>query len=233
MKKLITLLLMLSGTSVLYGQASTNEGLDNSDVWFGNLIKELPLRAPETKGSYYLDEEWKMSNITMMTNGVIKGYPAKLDLKQYELDIKVGDQVKVIKLLKVKEFKWINSSGDSSKFVNTEHLYGVVDGTGRMMQELVGNTTSLYKYVETYIQEANYNKAMGVGQKDHQIKIKSLYYLGKNGRLSLISPKIKKNQGLFGDNYDKVFEFAKANKLKLSREEDLIKVVKFLNGSNS
>ncbi|MEL7002080.1 MAG: hypothetical protein AAFN93_05000 [Bacteroidota bacterium] len=233
MKKLVTLMLMLGSTSIIYGQTSTNEGLADRDVWFGNLIRELPSRPAETTGSYYLDDSWKVSNITLISKGQVKGYPTKLDLKQYELDIQVGDEIKVVQLLKVKEFKWADSPGDSSKFVNTEHLYGAVDGTGRMMEELVGNTFSLYKHMETYIQEANYNKAMGVGQQDNQIKLKKEYYLSKEGRLWLVSPKLKKNRELFGDHYSKVVAFTKANKLKFNREEDLIEVIKFLNGLNT
>lgn len=229
MKKLVTLSLMFLSTSIIYGQTSTNEGVAQGDVWFGNIIRELPVRPADTKGSYYLDDMWKMSNITLLSKGIIKGYPAKLDLKHYELDIQVDDEVKVIKLFTVKEFKWLEQSGDSCKYVNTEQLYGVIEGTGRIMEELVNGDVSLYKHFETYIQEANYNVAMNVGSKDDMIKMKEKFYIAVDGKLSKVEPKIKKNASLFGENYGATAKFVKDNKLKLNREEDLVRVVEFLN----
>lgn len=228
---MISIFLLFIGAVVVCAQTNPIDRVTDRDIEFGNFIRQLPNRSPETKGSYYLDDNWKMSNIKLLSNGVVKGYPAKLDLKHYELDLQIDGEVKVIKLLTIREFSWIEMTGDSSKYVNTEHLYGAVDGTGRVMEELVENEISLYKYTETYILEANYNAAMNVGQKDNLIKTRETFYIAIDNKLTLIDPKLKKNEALFGELYNQVAEFTKNNKLKLNRQEDLIKIVSFLNES--
>lgn len=192
------------------------------------IIYNLPAPKGELKGTYYLDEDWKETSVRLSSNSPVPNLPMRLDLRANGLEVKTDDGIKFINNSMIKEFAWKNNRLDSSKYINTSHYFSS-DNDNRIMEELVYGQIGLYKYHETFIEKANYNPALDVGSKDDVVKLKAMYYFSKDDELYKISSKLKKNQGFFGSDFDKVKSFMKENKLKMNNDEDLKRIAIFAN----
>ncbi|WP_300674333.1 hypothetical protein [Soonwooa sp.] len=93
-----------------------------------------------------------------------------------------------------------------------------------------GEKAKLYKRekVELLKGEKSPN-AYGKDANDYYAKEKDVYIIAANDRYYRIPKNIKDFATLSIDNKEKVMDFAKSNKINLSKEEDLIKLVEFIN----
>ncbi len=197
----------------------------------GHVINEIKLPLAKTTGSIYLIEDWQLGNFTIKGVPAYKGFFLRFDLKDQNLEIKVDNKVKVCVLSRLENFSLENKDLDSSSYfvnINTIPNHYAINTKG-VVQVLYEEKIVLYKYFYLETKKATYVPTVALGNRNEQIIKKSSYYVQSSGKVYKISASLKKNKELFINQYIKVENFIKENKLKLKSESDLIKIVKYYN----
>ena len=204
--------------------------IHDTNVDPAGIVDELPLAPPKTIGDTYIEDDWMLGDVELLNGKKIDRYPLKYDLKNNELDISYNGEVRTCPAEKIKYFSW-NKVGQKNavKFVNTTYLINVKKGNPRevMAQAYSGNLIGLYKQYYLDFKESTYVPALDMGNKNNKILVKSYYYVLQNNEFFKLSMTLRKNKILFGGKYTEVENHSKENKLKLKKEEDLIKLIKF------
>lgn len=222
---LLTALLLgaasLSAQTIVYTKENIHEIPEN--VHTGSKISELKY-DPKLIGSNFLNEEWRMANIYILGDTIrIEDVPARMDLSNGVLEVKVGDQIMVVPSYKIDkvEFAGWREWYRSRSGIN---LYGP---TG-FYKVLYDGKSQLYCHYSTRIRESNYNVALDKGRKDDEIVIVETYYLMRNGKLIELESKKKKLIEQLGGS--KLEQFIRDNGINLKEDSGMIAIAEYLDG---
>jgi virulence-associated protein VagC len=229
MNKLILIIvffLTLSRASAQYNE-TVNSVIDKQ---FG-IIRELPSRGAEVKGSVYLNDDWIPSTVYLKPGNFsvdkFENIPVKVNLKTNELEIQTRDGIRILEALQIKAFEWANSvDKHREQFVNCNTLTTDSNGLSGFCK-VSGADVKLIRQDYLDVLKSNYNVAMDVGSKDDQIIKKFKLYLLRDNK---IKPCNKKTlYAVMADKAKEVKKFIKVNNLRITREEDARMVVDFYN----
>lgn len=194
-------------------------GLETGEMLFG-----IPLPEGKVIGDTYLDTNWKTGSIMLYDKEkMIERYPIRYDIYTNELDIKTGQQVKVIAGNKIKSFSWIDSSyAEPVYFINARDFKNEA-GTqlSGFFQVLVDGPLPLLCKTDIVIRKADYNVQMNVGSKDDKILKKEKYYYLKDGKAREVPAGKKKMLALFGEHAITIEKYIKDSRSS-SRESELL-----------
>ncbi|MBX2895895.1 MAG: hypothetical protein KF763_10665 [Cyclobacteriaceae bacterium] len=237
MKYLYLILLVLS-TSLIFGQTSippqmraqftlerlsSTSGLGPSDILYG-----VPMSPGTVIGDVYLDKKWNKATLLHEgTETLIEGYFVKYNLKDKTVEIKTRTGIKAVTANQIKSMVWIDSvSNFPSYFIKASTYSFEGSSLTGMMEVLVDANYPLFKYYTVEIKEPTYNVAMGSGSKDTRIIRRAMYFSLLNSQLI----QIKNTKDLIGiSNREKLERYIKTEKLSPKKEQDLIKIITYLN----
>ncbi len=233
MKKTIVLVFILSLSFVTvyaqHGESTTNYVSSEK----GSLLKvtEMPLQKGETQGSIYLEKDWYYGNLELEGDKVILDYPLKYNLKSGELEIKVTwDSIRVVNFSKIERFTWEGARG-SEYFVNAKKYTGDsyevnVNGFFKVLED---GETKLFENSYLELLPSSYNTAMDAGRNYDEYTKKNKLYIYKDGKLSQVKKNKKSVLSAMNDKETEVKLYAKENKLKYRKAEDITSMVKYYN----
>ncbi|MCB0491936.1 MAG: hypothetical protein KDC93_05915 [Cyclobacteriaceae bacterium] len=193
-------------------------GISRSDLLYG--IDTDPGRV---LGDYYLDTKWNPSSMLMYgSEKIIEGYPVKYDIEGNAIEVKVGKQVKLIKVSQIESLIWYDSVTMVPRaFVNAkEYTEEGIELSG-LLEVLVDGNIPLIKRTTIWVKRPDYVVAFDVGSKDTQINKREVFYYSKGKELFEIKKK-KQLIELFGDKGDKVNRFIKVNQLNIKEQRGLV-----------
>ena len=234
--KLLLFLLMVSllhSTSIAQitnrteGFVDANKGLPNST------ITEIPYVPDSYDGTFYIADEWSEGSIEVKGDQAIIGYPLKYDLHMERMEIKVGEEEKMMELDMIKSFEWADSlTGKTRSFINGTDFHYVASYKTHGIFEVVeaGGKMQLLRKQEIKIKEGNYNLQIDIGDRTPKLVKVSSFYLQKDNLVFKLPNKKWKRYLFFGKESHAVEEYVKSNKLKFRREKDLKLIVRFFNG---
>jgi len=193
------------------------------------LKSEIPLAEPVVKGSTYLDEQWHKAEIVLEGGYGTEDLPVRIEIEQANIEIMYKGEVKYLDLRKVDHINYANNLTNARQvikradgyLVNGEALKGIV-----MVHQ--GKRYSAIKHFYIEFIQANYNVALDVGSKDHRKVKKEKLYIAEGNLLIPVKGKEKTIVSKLGADREKALAIIKQHKLKLSREEDLNKLVDLL-----
>ncbi|MEA2041639.1 MAG: hypothetical protein U9N85_03705 [Bacteroidota bacterium] len=194
----------------------------------GNMIlMETETKAPETKGSYFLEEDWNSGIITLYSESEIKNYPFKYNMKYNQFELKTLEDIKVLPTQDVQSFIWINNSGRKQYFINCSEF---AESTEKGFYQIISKgTVSLVKYTNIELLSPNYNAAMDAGSKASRYTKENDYYVQIGKTFKKIKPRKRKILRIFNDKSETVEQFAKQNNLRYRDEDDLAKIFNYYN----
>ncbi len=179
-------------------------------------------------GDTYYDIHWAKSSILLLDSKMINGYLARYDIRQNEFEFRFQNGVKVVSGNKVKNFVWIDSlSGQAKQLVNTqEHLLNSAPFNG-VAELLVDGKASLFKKITLDEIPPTFNSALNVGSKDYTIVKKVKYFFSIDNNIQELKKRqaIKSLQLIQPD----IENFCKKESINWTKEDDLIKLFKYLN----
>ncbi len=199
----------------------------------GGTITEFRMPNPKTEGSVYLLEGWTLADVTLKNGLELNSYFIRYDLQNHLVEIKADEKVKVIDESKVKVFKWLNGKNAQRE----EYLNGSsfrLDGgvlLGFFKLEYQGESR-LLSYTNLKLQKSNYVPALNSGEKNNKLVKKTSVYIEKDKSLFKV-PKSRKNfleLEIFEGKSNEILKFIKNNNLSIKQKNDLIEILKFLNG---
>lgn len=211
------------------GQTSRSEGMiDLSTNLENSLVQQIPLKPLSTTGTYFYLDEWKKGQIELFNGSKINGFSLKYDIENDELVIKTDQAVKKLDGQDVRKFALTNSL-QPINFINAKFysINGIVKGG--FYEILVVGENQLLSKQSVAIQQATYNPAIDMGTEENKIVKKETLFLARNMELFEFGSSQKKNLEIFGSKSQIIKQFAKDNKLKLKKKEDLIQIVSHYN----
>ncbi len=172
------------------------DGLGRSDMFQG-----VDIEPGRVLGDYYLDSKWNVASVLLYGSGkVVDGYAVKYDVEGNAVEVKVGNQIKLI----------VNAKNYTEEGVALSGL----------LEVLVDGNIPLIKKTTIWVKRPDYVLAFDVGNKDTQINKREVFYYAKGQELFEIKKK-KQLIELFGDVGEEVNRFIKINQLNVKEQRGL------------
>lgn len=193
------------------------------------VMKELPPRIGDVKGSVYLNEEWTKSDLYLKpgssSGNKIENVPIRLDLENNALEVLTTAGIRLLDDSKVDRFEFADpQTGERSMYVNGSQF--TVDGAPLSgFCKVSGENVKVIRCDYLEVLKPNYNVSMDVGSKDEQIIKKYKLYLSKDGET--VSCNKKSLYAMMADKATAIKKFVKAERIRISKEEGLRKVAAY------
>ena len=183
----------------------------------------------DVEGSKYIQEDFEMAVIS-----IYSGYKFNVKYNAYDDEMEVqGKDDKSFALNKGEKNAEIT-------FLNANITYGIFDYMGSDGQVIpgyfqklnVGDAVSLLKKEKIMFIEEKASKTGYDAYRPPQFKrLNDQFYIKqKSNPIAIESPRNKKGvSSLFPEKKDKILKFIKENKIKTNKEDDLMKLISFIN----
>lgn len=225
-KKLISIFTFL-GFSSLVSTAQPGSGaltLDISDIYVASDIETFDHRDKELEYNAFITEDWEQADLISANNQIVSKYLLKYDPYVQKIYLKNGSDMIAIPPTYIKGFILKTSSKDRSF-----EKFKLEGKTFEFLELIEKGEISLYKRFETSLLRSNYNPLLDAGNFNDRVIIKEKYFLYKDENFTELPSKRKKSLKYFISKNSKCKDFIKKNKLNLKNEEDLVRILKFLN----
>lgn len=191
---------------------------------------QIPLAEPKLIGSSYLSEEWQSAEIFLKTGEKIEGYPVKVEIEHANVEIQYKGEIKFLNLEAIDFIRCFDSNTGKYSIVKSAKQFNQNDTPLTGIVEVIndGSRYSVVKHFYIEIRMANYNVALDVGSKDHQKLKKEKLYLAQGTKLLAVKGNKNKLTEQLGDDSERAQKIIKSHKLNLSKESDLVTLVKLL-----
>ncbi|WP_282125333.1 hypothetical protein [Marinifilum flexuosum] len=184
-------------------------------------------RKGKTVGSCYWNEQWRKADILLVTDSILIGdVESRIDIRRNELEVKYKGEIKVIPSFRINALQFIGDTGvyttEGALKVREKGFYSI----------LVQGKNTLLCGAELEIIKANYNIALGVGNK-HDTMIKKDKFFIYCQEDSLIH--LETSKGKLRKQFKEtpiVSSYLKKNKINPRNKKELIQFVNFLNKNN-
>lgn len=201
----------------------TMEGIsDPGGVTRGEVLYGVEVQPGRILGDYYLDSKWNQGSLLAYgTDKVIDGYYMKYDIEGNSIEIKVGQQIKLISVNKIESIIWRDSITNNTRaFVNSKDYTVEGEEINGLIEILEDGVIPLVKRTTIWIKRPDYVMAFDVGNKDTQINKRDNFYYAKGKELIEIKRK-KDLLPAFGNKSEEMARYIKVNRLNLSDERHL------------
>lgn len=189
----------------------------------------LSITLPKVVAQAYSIEVWHYGEIMKKDSSVERG-KISYSFSDEEIQIQTPTQIKIYHAKDLINFRFTDSISHKLRFVETIKYKTDKDYTVPGFFELMkkGQDMSLVKR-EYLMQYAVTDGLSGFVSYQKQLEVD--YFYVKNGGIYFLTLKPKKFFEIFGAKEFQIKEYYKTNKLKLSREEDLMKIFEYFNKS--
>lgn len=215
-------ILAISSNIFIYGQQtlSVNQVLGDNSVFTGITSSGKIFKYEDIKGTPYTDSLFKMAKLADNYEEV----PVRYNSYKDEVEFKKGENIQVVP--KQKEFSRINIKASSQTIVYLE----TGDELKGYFFELVSGKITLYKKEKAIFRNEVPATNSYAASKPAEFKIQDpVYYIGINNSFIKKPKNQKEIIEAFPSLKDQINTYFKSNKVKFNKEEDLIKLVNFLN----
>lgn len=178
-------------------------------------------------GTCYWDEQWRKSNILLVIDSILIGdVETRIDVRRNELEVKYKGEIKAIPSYRVHFVEFIDNN---DVFITENVLKISKKGFYRVM---VDDKNILLCGSEIEIVKANYNVALGVGNKyDTTVKKDKFFVYSQNGKLIHIELSKSKIRKQFRD-MPVLYDYLIKNKINPKDKNQLVQFVDFINQNN-
>ncbi len=231
--KLLFLILMTLTYLPVFAQQNDGTGQSNSHIYgdgFNARVREIPYTPGETRGSYYLFENWSPGTITMRNGEEVRDIFLKYNFDKELLDIKTDSAYYALSAADTKRFTIYDDEQKAFR-----HFVAAIDykieGTplAGALEVLYEDRISLMSRTDPKLIEANYKGALSGGAKSDKIVKEKEYLLADQGQIVILPTKKKEAIQVLKAYDTSVDRFIKKNRIKTKHQEDLIRVVEHLN----
>ncbi|MFC2125035.1 hypothetical protein ACFLU5_09510 [Bacteroidota bacterium] len=196
------------------------------------VLEAFGYRVIGNGGKYYLDKEWRTTDIYFRSGLVVKDFPVRYDIEFNLLEIQIGDEIKVLPIGKL--FKY--------EFLHAETGRIIVHGSGRDFKTEHGTPVSglceIYERgewavitnINYSIKDPDYIKELDVGNKDERLFLEKDKFLCINKIAYPLTTKKKDLINIIGRESSEAKSYLEKEKLNPRRIEDLKVLVNYLDG---
>lgn len=191
----------------------------------------MPFVSYETRGSYFLNDDWLISRITLRNDTVVEGYYMRYDLEFNRLEVDIDQSVKMLDLKQVKSFELYEPKADRSiLFLNGfDFLYDGVPLVGIYEVVTGGGPIRLFSKIDVDFYRSNYRSGWSMFRMEEGYRKSEKFYLNFSNQVYPITKNAKENLALFNNHAGAVEQYMKQKKLGFKKRNDLIEVVRYFN----
>ena len=228
-KKTIISLLFLSFTSLSFGQSRNEISIQNSIGFLclstdGSLKRKI-LNETDIDGSPYLNKEFISGNIFTKNKIQYVGVPLRYNIYNDEMEFKT-DTENYLAISDPKSMKEIRIGGAVFVYDIKRNKKGEQEGYYELLQD--GNVRLLSRY-NIVFKPITSTTGYKQSQPPRLNRNANTYYIKTGSSEPLLLASKKDLDVIFGSKNDKLLAFIKSRKLNVKKEEDLIKLVEFIN----
>jgi hypothetical protein len=190
-----------------------------------NTVYGIPPEPKKIIGNFYLDPKWNKANIQLYDQeNILKGLLIRYNISSNTIEVKTEDSEKIIIIPgnRIQNLVWIDSKHKVPRyFVNG--LDFKLDGVpiSGFFEVLVEGHLPLLRRTVASIKESNYNATLMIGNYDHEIKKRNVYYYLNKNELIPIPKKKKELFKLFGDKESFLKNMLDESQLNIKDETNL------------
>ncbi len=178
----------------------------------GGLMETKSLPPATIEGNYYMQDSWQVGDVMFTDGQTLQQTPLKYDLEHNIMEIYTKRGVKIIYSDKINQFAWVNRSGLTQRYVNSDRFESekkIPPGFFEIITE--GKYTLVSKNNIEYI-EPNYSEIHDAGNKNGRyVHSEDYYYI-----IGIHSHKLPKGKKpflkIFGSEAPEIASYMKQNK---------------------
>jgi len=211
----------------------TNLFNDRPNMLGGNMVYGIAPEAPKTEGNYYLDKKWNTASLLLYRDQqLLEGFRTRYNIvaNQFELMEPETNLTSVMMGIRVQNLVWVDSAYKVPRyFVNGMDFLDEGVPISGFFEVLVDGQLPLMRRTEAIFKESNYNTALMVGNRNHQIVKRNTYYYLEGKNVIEVPTNRKKLTALFGDKAEEMEEFINANSLPTREPSSLFQIFTHFN----
>ncbi len=195
----------------------TNLFNDRPNMLGGNMVYGIAPEPTQVEGNYYLDKKWNTASLLLYRDQkLLEGFRARYNIvaNQFELMEPESNLTSVMMGLRVQNLVWVDSAYKVPRyFVNGMDFLDEGSPISGFFEVLVDGKLPLMRRTEAIFKESNYNTALMVGNRNHQIIKRNTYYYLEGKNVIEVPSNRKKLMALFGDKAEEMEKFVNDNSL--------------------
>ncbi len=195
----------------------TNLFNDRPNMLGGNMVYGIAPDAPKVEGNYYLDKKWNTASLLLYRDQqLLEGFRIRYNIvaNQFEIMEPETNLVSTMQGLRVQNLVWVDSAYKVPRyFVNGMDFLDEGSPISGFFEVLVDGELPLMRRTEAIFKESNYNTALMVGNRNHQIIKRNTYFYLEGKNVIEVPSNRKKLMALFGENAEAMEKFVNENSL--------------------
>lgn len=221
-------MLLLEVNNIGYCQGVVIPGGSRYNDTSGGRITDLPIKVVSSIDEVYWNEEPQMGQICFPNGDSILNHKIKIRLDNLGIEIYDGNDIKVLPLGLIHSV-----SVDSNVLVTNKYFNTKYDLPSGFYQILAVGNYSLLMRLNYKVRQQNYNPQFDVGNTRAKAYLEVNYLIINTGfDVFDLTDSRKKNVCNFFEDPQLSMSYLKKNRMRLNKEEDLIKWVTHENNSS-
>ncbi len=194
----------------------------------GNMIYGIPPEPTQIEGDDYLDSKWNTANILLYRDQkLLEGYRIRYNITSnlFELIAPESNQSTAMSGIRIQNLVWVDSAKMVPRyFVNGMDFLDEGSPISGFFEVLVDGELPLMRRTIAVFKEANYNEALMVGNRNHQIIKRNIYYYLQGKNVIEVPSNRKKLFAVFGEKEAEMKEFMNSNEFSIQEPSTLFKM---------
>ncbi|WP_339880690.1 carboxypeptidase-like regulatory domain-containing protein [uncultured Algoriphagus sp.] len=194
----------------------------------GNMIYGIPPEATKVEGNNYLDSKWNTASLLLYRDQkLLEGYRVRFNITSnlFEVIAPESSQVTTMPGLRVQNLVWVDSMYMVPRyFVNGMDFLDEGSPISGFFEILVDGELPLMRRTMAIFKESNYNTALMMGNRNHQIIKRNIYYYLVGKDVIEVPSNRKKLFAIFGDKEEEMKEYVNSNELSIKDPSTLFKL---------
>lgn len=190
----------------------------------GGLISQIPPTISQEPQENYLNDDWVSGKIYLSNGDSITGYPLKLSLSTFFINIKVGNSVRIMNLHLTDSIEITSNKRNKTYYT----LRKQSDGKERLYYKMkTGCRYDLYKAYESEEIKGGYIVQLDSEPRPTDFVISKAYFLVTEDHLFKVRRRINKMKNILGEHFDQLKQYVRNQNLKLTEEEHIIRFYEY------
>jgi hypothetical protein len=190
-----------------------------------NNVYGIPAEPKKIIGNFYLDPKWNKANIQLYDQeNILKGLLIRYNISSNTIEVKTEDSEKIIIIPgnKIQNLVWLDSKHRVPRyFVNGLDFKLEGSPISGFFEVLVEGNLPLVRRTMASIKESNYNETLMIGNYDHEIKKRNVYYYLIKNELFPIPKKKRELFKLFHEKESMMKKMFDESQLNMKDETNL------------
>ncbi|TXE11372.1 carboxypeptidase-like regulatory domain-containing protein [Algoriphagus aquimarinus] len=199
----------------------------------GNMIYGIPPQPTEIEGDNYLDTKWNTASLLLYKDQkMLEGYSVRYNItsNSFEMLAPQADQITMMAGLRIQNLVWVDSTTMIPRyFVNGMDFLNEGSPISGFFEVIVDGKLPLMRRTMAVFKESNYNTALMMGNQNHQIIKRNIYYYLEGKNITEVPTNRKKLFELFDENAEEMKDYVNSNALSIRDPNTLFNIFTFYN----